>query len=75
MEHCDATLETGAERVNVCGVVVVLGRDFHASGSGTTATAAPTTAAPTTHTAAGAGPTTTTGPPANPGGAMPVAGC
>jgi polyisoprenyl-teichoic acid--peptidoglycan teichoic acid transferase len=60
-------------------VVVVLGQDFHQ----VSAPAAATTTTPTSaavvpaahHTAATTGTTTTTGPPANPGGAMPVAGC
>ncbi len=58
-------------------VLVVLGRDYHAAAGTPAATSAPgtTPAVKTTHTAATAGPTSTTGPPANPGGAMPVAGC
>jgi LCP family protein required for cell wall assembly len=50
-------------------VVVVLGGDFQQVTAPTTST----TAAPTTHGPVGT--TTTTGPPANPGGAMPEAGC
>jgi hypothetical protein len=53
-------------------VIVVLGRDFHQ----VTAPATSTTGAPATHKSPGtAGTTTTTGPPANPGGAVPEAGC
>ncbi|MDQ1509986.1 MAG: hypothetical protein QOG50_1830 [Actinomycetota bacterium] len=53
-------------------VIVVLGRDFRQ----VTAPATSTTGAPATHKSPGtAGTTTTTGPPANPGGAVPEAGC
>ena len=53
-------------------VIVVLGQDFHQ----VTAPATSTSGAPAPHGAAGTtGTTTTTGPPANPGGAVPEAGC
>ena len=50
-------------------VVVVLGQDFEQVVVPTTTTKPPPTTAPP------AGAPTTTGPPANPGGSMPVAGC
>ena len=59
-------------------VVIVLGDDFQRVSSTATTTTPPTapaSPAPTAAKPAGGGTTTTTGPPANPGGAMPVAGC
>jgi hypothetical protein len=50
-------------------VVVVLGQDFGQVVVPTTTTKPPPTTAPA------AGAPTTTGPPANPGGSVPVAGC
>jgi LCP family protein required for cell wall assembly len=53
-------------------VILVLGRDFHQ----VTPPATSTSGAPATHGQPGTtGTTTTTGPPANPGGAVPEAGC
>jgi LCP family protein required for cell wall assembly len=53
-------------------VVLVLGADFH----GVTAPVTSTSGAPATKGTPGTtGTTTTTGPPANPGGAVPEAGC
>jgi LCP family protein required for cell wall assembly len=53
-------------------VVLVLGRDFNQ----VTAPVTSTTGAPTSQGTPGtSGTTTTTGPPANPGGAVPAAGC
>jgi polyisoprenyl-teichoic acid--peptidoglycan teichoic acid transferase len=63
-------------------IVVVLGRDFHQVAAPTTAPAAsPTTKAPSSsplpaiHPPSAGAPTTTTGPPPNPGGTVPLAGC
>jgi LCP family protein required for cell wall assembly len=54
---------------NGAAVVVVLGRDFDA-------VSAPATSTPTAPSQTGtSGTTTTTSPPANPGGAVPEAGC